>query len=87
MSKKFLLMAYKSFRKRVNTIIEKKKKIATILSKFTVLHLSSYFVVYILLSKLIFSYNRITYYYTRIFLILLPHPVLLIRSITFFLKG
>ena len=44
-----------------------------ILSKFTVLGLSSYFVVYFLKSKLILFYNRIVY--TRIFLILLPYSV------------
>ena len=51
----------------------------TILSKFIVLYLSSYFVVYFLKLEFIFFYNRIVYYYTRIFLIWLPHkkPVLL----------
>ena len=46
-----------------------------ILSKFSVLCLSSYFVVYFLELKLIMFYNRVVHYYTRIFLILLPHPV------------
>ena len=51
------------------------KKMAAILSKFTVLCLFSYFVVYFFKFKLIFFYNRIMYYYTRIFLILLPNRV------------
>ena len=41
-SEEFILKAYKSFGKRVNTIIE---KMVAILSKFTVLSLSSYFIV------------------------------------------
>ena len=41
MSEKCILKAYKSFRRHVGTIIE---KITAILSKFTVLCLSSYFV-------------------------------------------
>ena len=43
MSKEFILKACKSFRKRVDTIVE---KMAAILSKFTVLCLSSYFLVW-----------------------------------------
>ena len=50
-------------------------KVVAILSKFTVLCLSSYFVVYFFKLKFIWFYNRFIYYYTRIFLILLPHPV------------
>ena len=48
-----------------------------ILSKFTVLCLclSFYFVVYFLKLKLTLFYNKVVYYYTRIFLILLAHPV------------
>ena len=46
MFEEFILKACKSFRKYVDTIIEKKKKMTAILSKFTVLCLSSYFVVY-----------------------------------------
>ena len=46
-----------------------------LLSKFTVLCLSSYFVVYLLKLKLILFYNRVVYHYTRIFLIFLLHPV------------
>ena len=48
-----------------------------ILSKFTVLCPSSYFVVYFLKLKLklILSYNRVIDYYDRIFLILLLHLV------------
>ena len=42
MSEEFILKACKSFRRRVDTII---KKIMAILSQFTVLGLSSYFVV------------------------------------------
>ena len=43
MSAEFILKACKSFRRRVDTVIE---KMMAILSKFTVLCLSSYFVVY-----------------------------------------
>ena len=48
---------------------------AAILSKFTVLCLFSYFVVYLffLRLELILFYNRVVYYYARIFQILLPH--------------
>ena len=56
----------------VDTIIE---KMVAILNKFTILCLSSYRFVYFLKLKLIFLYNRVVYYYTRIFLILLPHLV------------
>ena len=73
MSKEFILKECKSFRRRVNTIIEKK---VAILSKFTVLCLSSYFVFCFFLFfslKLTFFYNRVVYYYTRIFLILIPY--------------
>ena len=45
MFEEFILKACKSFRSHVDTIIEKKKVVA-ILSKFIVLCLSSYFVVY-----------------------------------------
>ena len=47
------------------------------MSKFTVLYLSFYFVVYLLKLKLNLFYNKVVYYYTRIFLILLQHPVYL----------
>ena len=50
----------------------------------TVLCLSSYFIVYFLKSKLILFYNRVIYYYTRIFPILLPCPVRTI--VLFYLK-
>ena len=76
MSEEFILKGCKSFPRHVNTIIEKKKKMAVILNKFTVLCLSSYFAVYFLKLKLIFFYNRVVYYYTKIFPILLPHPLL-----------
>ena len=46
MSEEFILKACKSFQKRVDNITEKKKKMETILSKFIVLCLSSYFVIY-----------------------------------------
>ena len=68
MSKEFILKACKSFQSYV-------KKMAAILSKFTVLCLFSYFLVYFLKSKLILFYNRVIYYYTRIFLILPRYPV------------
>ena len=70
MSKGYILKARKSFWRHVDTIIE---KIVAILSKFTVLCLSSYFVVYIF--ELILFYGRVVYHYTRIFLILLLLPV------------
>ena len=72
MSEEFILKACKSSRRRVNTIIE---KMAIILSKFTVLYLSYYFIVYILKLKLISLYNRDIYYHTRIFLNLFLHSV------------
>ena len=49
------------------------KKMVAVLSKFTVLCLSFYFEVVFL--ELILFHNRFVHYYTRIFLILLPHPV------------
>ena len=73
MPEKFILKACKSFRRRVDIIIEKKIT-AAILSKFTVLCLSSYFVTYFLELKLILFYNWVYYYY-RIFIILLLHPI------------
>ena len=72
-SGKFILKACKSFWWHVDTIIE--KKMAAILSKFIVLCLFSYFLCYLLKQKLFLFYNRVVYFYTRIFLILLPHPV------------
>ena len=48
---------------------------AAILGKFTVLFLSSSFVVYFIKSKLILFYYSVAYYHTRIFLISLPHAV------------
>ena len=51
------------------------KKMVVILSKFTVLCLSSYFDVYFFKLKLILFYYRVICYYTRIFLILFLHPV------------
>ena len=72
MSEDFILKTYKLSQRCVDTIIE---KITTKLNKFTILCLSSYFVVYSFQLKLILFYNRIVYYYTRIFLILLQHPV------------
>ena len=74
MSEEFILKTCKSFQRCVDTISE--KKTVTILSKFTLLCLSSYFVVYYLKLKLILFCNRVVYYYyTRIFLNLLPHLV------------
>ena len=73
MSEEFTLKVCKSFRKRVDTIIEK-KKILAILSKSTVLCLFSYFVVYFLKLKLILFYKK-AICYTGIFLILLARPV------------
>ena len=56
MSEEFILKAWKLFRRRVDTIIE--KRMVAILSKFTVLCLFSYFV-YFLELKLILFYNRV----------------------------
>ena len=55
MSEEFILKSCKLLRRRVDTIIE--KKMVAMLSKLTVLCLSSYFVVYILKCKLIKFYN------------------------------
>ena len=54
-----------------------------ILSRFTVLCLSSNFVVHFLDLKIILFYNRVDYYYTRIFLILLLRPVFVIAMMPF----
>ena len=70
MSEEFILKACKSFWRRVDTIIEKKWWLYWV----NVL-CQSYFVVYFFKLKLILFYNRVVYYYSRIFLILLPHPV------------
>ena len=78
-SDEFILKASKLFRKRVDRII---KKMVAILIKCTV-YCQSYFFVYFLKSKLILFCNRVVYYYTRIFLILLPHPV---RRIKFYVQ-
>ena len=43
--------------------------------KFTVLSVSSYFVVYFFKLELILFYNRVVYYYTRILLVWLPRPI------------
>ena len=66
-SEEFTLKVCKSFWRCLDRIIE--KTMTAILSKFTVLCRSSYFL------KLILFYNRVVFYYTRIFLISLPHPV------------
>ena len=68
----FILKAFKSFRKRVDTII---KKMGVILSKFTILGVFSYFVVYSLKFNSILFYKRVVYYYAKIFLILLPYQI------------
>ena len=47
----------------------------SILSKFTVLCQSSYFVTFFLKLELILFYNRVIHYYTRIFKILLSHLI------------
>ena len=74
MPEEFILKACKSFRRYVATINE---KMASVLSKFTVLYLSSYFDVYFFKSKFIFFffYNRFVYYHTIIFVNLLPYLV------------
>ena len=78
-SEEFILKACKLFWRCVDTIIE---KIVAILSKFTILCLFSYFVVYFSKLKLILFYNRVVYYYTRIFLNLLPYPVDTLKCIS-----
>ena len=73
MSEEFISKVCKLFQRRVDMIIE---KMVAILNKFTVLCLSSYFVVYFFRLKLILFHNRIVYYYySRIFLIFPPCPV------------
>ena len=62
MFEEFILKTCKSFQRHVDTM-------KAILSKFTILYLS------LLFFKLILFYNRVVYYYTRKFLILLLHPV------------
>ena len=52
-SEEFILNACKSFRKHVDTILE---EMAALLCKFTLLCLSSYFIVYFFKSKLIFFF-------------------------------
>ena len=70
----FILKTCKSLQRRVDTAIE--KKMVAILTKFTVLCISSsFFFVYFLKSKLISFYDRVVYYHFRIFLNLLLHPV------------
>ena len=46
-----------------------------ILSKFSILCLSSYFVVYVFKTKLILFYNGVVYCYSRIFLIFLRYTI------------
>ena len=65
MSEVFILKACKSFRRCVDTIIEKN---GAILSKFTVLCLSFNFVAYYLKYKLILFYNKVVFPYTIIFI-------------------
>ena len=76
MSEEFILKACKSIQRRVDIITE---KLADILGKFTALCLFSNFLIYFLRLKLILFYNRDFYYYSRIFLVLLPHPVYNLR--------
>ena len=71
MFEEFILKACKSFRRDADTIVE---KMVVILSRFTALCLSPYFVIYFLELKLILFYEIVIYYYTRIFLFLLPQP-------------
>ena len=83
MSEKFISKAFKSFQRYILTITE---KMVAILSKFTVVPLSSYFVVYFRKLKLILFYDRVFYHYTRIFLILFPHSVYIYIYIYIILK-
>ena len=46
---------------------------AVIYNKFTVFSFLASFVVYFLKLKLILFYNKVNYYYSRTFLIFLPH--------------
>ena len=85
MSEEFIFKACKSFQRHVDSKIE--KKMVAILSKFTVLCLSSYFVVNFLKLKFILFYNRVIYY-ARISLILLPHPVqVFIKKFNYIYEG
>ena len=72
MSEEFILKACKLFRRHVDTITE---KMVAVLSKFSVLYVSSYFVFYFFKLKLILFYDWIIHYYTRVFLILFPHSI------------
>ena len=71
MYEKFILKPCKSFRRGIDTII---KKMVAILSKSTVLCLSSYFVVYSFKLKLIVFYNGIFYHTRRFEIISLLQP-------------
>ena len=70
MSGEFILKVCKSFRRRVDTTIKKNGSHIELIYCF----LSIFF----FKLTLILFYNRVVYYYTRIFLILIPHPVRLV---------
>ena len=72
MSGEFILKTCKSFQRHVDRIIEKKSRPYRVNLLFNV-HL-------ILKLKLILFYNRVVYYYNRIFLILLPRTIYVIRK-------
>ena len=61
MSEEFFLKKRKSFRRCFDTMI--KKKMVAILSKFTVLCLSYYFVAYFFKLELILLYNRVVFFF------------------------
>ena len=71
MSEEFILKACKSFRRRVDTIIEKNGGHIEEIYYFVFIF---FFCCLFFKSKLILFYNRVVYY-TRIFLISLPRPV------------
>ena len=72
MSEEFILKACKSFQKCVDTIIEENGGLTEKIYCFV----SIFFVFYFFKSRLILFYNKVGYYYySRIFLILHPHPV------------
>ena len=78
MSEEFILKACRSFQMCVDTIIE--KRIVAILIKFTVLCLSSYFVADFVKLKSSLFYNKVVYYYTRLFLNFIPNPVYMFKN-------
>ena len=73
MLEEFILKACKSFRRHVDTVIEKKKWWPCWVNLLFCVFLLILLFIFLKL-KLILFYIRVIYYDTRIFLILLPHP-------------